>query len=56
MSKVGKSIKAESRLGFGTERKPEVTLKGKRLLLGSENILKLIIVIVAQVCEYTKNP
>ena len=54
MSRTGKSIQTESKLtvarGWG-----QGELRGTELLLwGDENVLKLIVVTDAQLCEYTE--
>ena len=66
MSRVGKSIKIESRLMKGRKSPRagdgvgqggwEVTANGHRVSFGGdESVLKLIVAMVAQSFEYTKN-
>lgn len=61
MFRIDKSIKKESRLdwhgwGWGDERSKGRTVNGYRVsMLGNENVLKLIVVIFAQLHDYTEN-
>ena len=59
MSGIGKSVVTESRLVVASDRgrgSREGIANGYVISFwGDENVLKLIVVIVAQLCEYTKN-
>ena len=60
MSKIGKSIETESRLvvalGLGVLGKWGMTAKGYGVSFWvDESVLKFIVMVAAQLCEYTKN-